>query len=70
MSDPAADPAIRAQGKLVMFLASLLAARGVAPADEFARLLEVFALTVEETEPLEGAVLAYWASCVAAGASN
>jgi hypothetical protein len=53
-----------AQGKLVVFLASLLQGAGVVKSAEFAALLAMFAATVAETEPGEGAVLAQWASAV------
>jgi hypothetical protein len=59
-----------AQGKLVMFLASLLARAGVVETAEFAALLATFAAIVEETDPGEGRLLASWASCVAATSPN
>jgi hypothetical protein len=59
-----------AQGKLVMFLASLLARAGVVETAEFAALLSTFAATVEETDPGEGRLLAAWASCVASTTTN
>lgn len=59
-----------AQGKLVMFLASLLARAGVVETAEFAALLSTFAETVGETAPGEGRLLASWASCVASTTAN
>jgi hypothetical protein len=53
-----------AQGKLVLFLASLFERAGVAPMAEFAALLEMFAQTVGETEPAEAAILAQWARTI------
>lgn len=54
-----------AQGKLVVFLASLLQRADVVSVAEFGRLLAVFADTVKETEPAEGTILAQWADLVA-----
>jgi len=54
-----------AQGKLVVFIASLLERGGVVQTAEFANLLAVFAETVSETRPGEGALLAAWAETVA-----
>jgi hypothetical protein len=56
------DDLAGAQGKLVVFLASLLQRAGVVPASEFADLLEIFASSVAETQPSEGAILAGWAT--------
>jgi hypothetical protein len=55
---------VRAHGKFVAFLASLLQGRGLLAADEFAALLSAFAETVGESEPREGEILAYWAEVV------
>jgi hypothetical protein len=55
----------QAQGKLVLFLASVLQSAGGPPRDEFGRLLAVFAESVGETSPGEGAILARWAELVA-----
>lgn len=55
-----------AQGKLVMFLASLLARAGVVEAAEFGQLLAVFADTVAEEDPGEGEILSRWAMAVKA----
>jgi hypothetical protein len=54
----------QAQGKLVLFLASVLQSAGGPPRDEFGRLLAVFAQSVAETSPAEGAILAGWAHLV------
>ena len=59
-----------AQGKLVMFLASLLARAGVVETAEFAALLSTFAETVAETEPGEGALLAAWSADVRAASGH
>jgi hypothetical protein len=61
---------VGAQGKLVMFIASLLQRAGVVEIAEFAALLAAFAATIEETDPGEGRLLAYWASCVAQAKTN
>jgi hypothetical protein len=55
---------VGAQGKMVVFIASLLQRAGVARMDEFGELLTVFADTVAETEPGEGAILRHWASAL------
>jgi hypothetical protein len=60
----------RAQGKLVLFLASVLQSAGGPPRDEFGRLLAVFAESVSETSPDEGAILAGWADLVAGVGAN
>jgi hypothetical protein len=54
-----------AQGKLVLFLASILQRAGGPPRDEFGRLLAVFAESVAESSPAEGAILTRWADLVA-----
>lgn len=59
-----------AQAKFALFLASLFQRAGVAPMVEFAALLDVFAETVAETEPGEGAVLAQWAKVISAAAAQ
>jgi hypothetical protein len=59
-----------AQGKLALFLASLLQRAGVTPMAEFAALLEVFAQTVGEADPAEAAVLAEWAKTIGACARH
>ncbi len=48
---------VGAQGKLVVFIASLLQRAGIARMDEFGELLAVFADTVAESEPGEAAML-------------
>lgn len=53
---------MRAQSQLVVFLASLLQRQNVLKVEEFARLLQVFADAVAETDPGEGDILAYWAA--------
>jgi hypothetical protein len=53
-----------AQGKLVMFLASLLARAGLVETAEFGALLMVFADSVRETDPGQGDILAEWASAL------
>lgn len=61
------DDLVGAQGKLVVFIASLLSRAGVVSTSEFSSLLSVFADTVAETEPGEGALLAAWAADVETG---
>lgn len=53
-----------AQGKLVVFLASVLQSAGGPSRHEFGRLLSVFAESVSETSPGEGAILSGWADLV------
>lgn len=55
-----------AQGKFAAFVAAMLHRAGVAPAAEFAALLDAFAQTVAETDPEEGKLLAEWADAVRA----
>ena len=59
-----------AQGKLVLFLASVLERAGGPARDEFGRLLAVFAESVAETNPGEGAILAGWADLIAGAGPN
>lgn len=59
-----------AQSKFALFLAILLQRAGVAPVAEFAELLELFARTVAETDPAEGAVLARWAQLIGSTAGH
>lgn len=68
--DEDGDNLAGAQGKLVMFLASLLQRAGVVQTAEFAALLATYAATVEESQPEEGRLLASWASLVAATTPN
>jgi hypothetical protein len=62
--DGGTNDLVGAQGKLVVFIASLLQRAGVARIDEFGELLTVFADTVAETEPGEAAILRQWASAL------
>ena len=64
MAEPTPGELMRAQGHLVVFLASLLQRQGVIQAGEFAGLLQVFADATAETDPAEGEVLAFWAAAV------
>ncbi len=61
MVDP---PLRRAQGMIVVFLASVLERRDVIEAEEFGSLLDVFAATVSRTDPEEGQILISWAAAV------
>lgn len=47
-------------------IASVLQASGVTTTDEFARLLQVFADTVGETDAEQAEILALWSETVAA----
>ncbi len=53
---------MRAQSHLLAFLASLLERKGLARSGEIASLLKAYAEVVGESEPGEGAILAYWAA--------
>jgi hypothetical protein len=64
MSDLQMADVVNAQGKFVVFVASLLQRGGVANMTDFAALLATFAATVEETEPTEAEILGSWASAV------
>jgi len=55
---------LAAQGKFVLFMASLLQRGGIATMGDFAQLLDTFAAAVDETEPKEAEILAGWASAV------
>jgi len=55
-----------AQGKFVIFVASLLQRAGVAPIEEFADLLGVYAECVAETDPGEADILRSWAASILA----
>ncbi|WP_293679834.1 hypothetical protein [uncultured Phenylobacterium sp.] len=55
-----------AHGKMVALVASVLQASGVTTTDEFARLLQVFADTVGETDAEQAEILAVWSQTVAA----
>jgi hypothetical protein len=61
---------VGAQGKLVVFLASLLQRAGVVKTGEFASLLDTFALAVTETDPEEGSILAAWSAHVRAASGH
>lgn len=54
-----------AHGKMVALLASVLQASGVTTTDEFARLLQVFADTVDEADADQAEILALWSQTVA-----
>lgn len=64
------DDLAGAQGKLVVFLAALLERSNIASSAEFGQLLAVFADTVAESDPGEGAILSRWAAAVKAMALN
>jgi hypothetical protein len=64
--DDSAEDLAGAQGKLVVFLAALLQRSNVVSSAEFGQLLAVFADTVAEADPREGAILSGWASAVSA----
>ena len=55
-----------AHGKMVALVASVLQASGVTTTDEFARLLQVVADTVGETDAEQAEILALWSATVAA----
>lgn len=55
---------VETQGKLLVFLASLLERAGVVETSEFGALLTVFADSVRETDPDQGEILANWASAL------
>ena len=55
-----------AHGKMVALVASVLQASGVTTTEEFARLLQVFAETVGETDAEQAEILALWSDTVAA----
>ncbi len=55
-----------AHGKMVALVASVLQASGVTTTEEFARLLQVFADTVEETDAEQAEILSLWSETVAA----
>jgi hypothetical protein len=64
MSEPTVAQLAGAQGKFAAFIAVLLERAGVARAAEFAELLDVYAATVSETDPVEGDLLTEWAAVV------
>ncbi len=55
---------------MLVFLSSLLERRGIVAAGEFAMLLQLYAEVVAESEPGEGAILAYWAAVTRAATSH
>lgn len=55
-----------AQAKFALFLASLLNRAGVAPMEEFADLLGVFADSVADSDPGEAAILRSWVAAIQA----
>ena len=57
---------VSAHGKMVALVASVLQASGVTTTEEFARLLQVFADTVGETDAEQAEILALWSDTVAA----
>ena len=64
MTTPSIDDLVGAQGKFAAFIASLLQRAGVAPMQEFADLLGLFADAVAETEPDEADILRNWAAAI------
>jgi hypothetical protein len=66
MSEPSVAQLAGAQGKFAAFIAVLLERAGVARASELADLLDVYAATVSETDPVEGDLLIEWAEVVRA----
>jgi len=70
MVDATPSELMRAQGHILVFLSSLLERRGIVAAGEFAMLLQLYAEVVAESEPGEGAILAYWAAVTRAATSH
>jgi len=64
MDDVQIEDVVAAQGRFVVFIASLLQRGGVTPMSEFAHLLDTFAATVAETDPREAALLSTWSAGV------
>jgi hypothetical protein len=58
------DAALLAQGKALALIAAMLQRSGVISTDEFGDILGLFAVTVGEDAPDEGAILALWAGIV------
>ncbi len=58
------DAALLAQGKALALVAAMLQRGGVISVEEFGNILGLFAVTVGETEPDEGDILALWAGIV------
>lgn len=61
MVSASVDDLAGAQGKFMLFVASLLQRADVAPIGQFSRLLKIVAMTVEETSPEEAKILRSWA---------
>jgi hypothetical protein len=55
---------ILAQGKALALVAALLQRGGFVDAAEFGEMLGVFSVTVAESDPEEGDILAVWAAVV------
>ena len=64
MTAPSIDDLVGAQGKFAAFVASLLQRAGVAPMQEFADFLDLFADSVAETDPGEADILRTWAAAI------
>lgn len=67
---PSPEDLAGAQGKLVVFIASLLQRSAGVRTSEFAALLDVYAATVAETAPGEAALLAAWSADVRAASGH
>ena len=70
MTGPTPSTLANAQGKFAVFLAAMLQRAGGPAAVDFAELLNAFALTVAETDPEEGKLLAAWADAVRAAQTH
>ena len=66
MTAPSIEDLVGAQGKFVIFIASLMQRAGVASMDEFGELLSLYAATVADTDPAEAEILKGWASTISA----
>jgi hypothetical protein len=64
------DDLAGAQGKFAMFVASLLQRAGVAPMEEFAELLGLYAESVADTDAAEAEILRQWAAGIAAATTH
>ena len=64
MTAPSIDDLVGAQGKFVIFIASLLQRADVASMQEFGKLLSLYAATVADTDPGEAAILKRWAAAI------
>lgn len=59
--DGIADPAlVRAMGGALAVFATLMARKGIAPLDEIANLIGIYAVVTGETAPDEGLILGCW----------